>query len=124
LTTKMAIGIPSVFAAPGIGPIEEEADEGSYWITVCLTPEMSRTHTDVEIMEFVANTIRNRRAKLSDCSLYRPGNRCISFATAQWLDDNMLWYDAETVALHILTEMELGNLTLSRGLLFGSSNSR
>lgn len=120
----MAIGIPSVFVAPGIGPIEEEADEDSYWITVRLTPEMGRTHTDVEIMEFVANTIRNRRANIGDRSLYRPGNRCISFATNKWVDDNVLWYDAETVALHILTEMELGNLTLSRGPLFGPSDSR
>lgn len=118
----MAFGIPSVFVEDG-EHIEEELDEENYWVTVRLTHEMCHTHTDAEIMEFVANAIRTRRAHIGERSLYRPGNRCISFWVEQYIDDDVLWYASETAALHILTEIEMGNLAISRRLLFGSDSS-
>jgi uncharacterized protein YaiE (UPF0345 family) len=99
--------------------IKEYSEEGHCWISVRLTDEMEFTHTDVEIMAFVVNAIQNKRDKLTDCSLYKPGNRYISLAVRESMDFDLLWYEAEKKASFILTQIKANKIRLSRKLLFG-----
>ena len=96
----------------------EQNRQSPNWASVHLSREMYRTHTDVEIMEFVIRSLRSKRSVLGDRCLYQPGNRTISFPIRPRKSLEGHWAEAVTVAKAMLNTIQGGGCVFDRQILF------
>lgn len=71
----------------GLTPLVDPDDEEAVWVTVVIAAEMEFTHTDEEIVRFVFNQIRMKRAGVGQYALHNHGKVCISLPVTINTDD-------------------------------------
>ncbi|KAJ5466899.1 hypothetical protein N7475_004651 [Penicillium sp. IBT 31633x] len=103
----------------GMTPLVDPDNEEAAWVTVVIPPEMEYTHTDEEIVRYVYNQIRMKRAGVGQYALHNHGKVCISFPITINTDDiHELLARAEADAYRWLDLVLDGTVTLVRDIVF------